>query len=251
VTSSRLPPQRYFETLDADTERILEIGGRAPDAPVPACPGWVVDDLLRHVAEVYEHKVRVIADNAWPDPWPPADPPAGRSVDRLAEAKAALFGEFADHEIDDEATTFAADDQTIGFWVRRMALEAAVHRVDAEQAVDDATTVPADLAADGVDEVLRIFLGGPWWADRVVTRHPVDATVAVVAGDRAWGCTADRHRVGITEGVDAGAADAVVRGEPSDVLLWLWGRADDTVVTFDGDAAVLREFRGRLSECTG
>ena len=56
-----------------------------------------------------------------------------------------------------------------------MALEVAVHRYDAELAHDEVTPIPDDLALDGVDEVLRVMLAGPWWASRVVTEHPIEA----------------------------------------------------------------------------
>ena len=65
-----------------------------------------------------------------------------------------------------------------------MALEAAVHRYDAELAHRDPTPVADDLAVDGIDEVLRVMLAGPWWAERVETEHPVDAVVAVESGGR-------------------------------------------------------------------
>ena len=40
------------------------------------------------------------------------------------------------------------------------------------------------------------------------------------------------------------AADATVSGDPSDVLLWLWGRLGDDAVTIEGDAT---RFRKRLA----
>jgi uncharacterized protein (TIGR03083 family) len=249
-TPTRLQPQRYFESIDADTERLLAVGARGLDAPVPCCPGWTVADVATHVAEVYEHKVRVMADNAWPDPWPPpglADEPP---LERLADSKARLFAEFADHEITDETTTFSPDDRTIGFWVRRMALEVAVHRYDAELAQGEVTAIPDDLALDGVDEVLRAMLGGPWWETRVTTNHPVDAVVAVQSAGHRWLCSAQANRVTITDDATSPAA-ATITGDPAAVFLWLWGRVGDDQVSLQGDPHVVAEFRARLVECTG
>jgi len=44
-----------------------------------------------------------------------------------------------------------------GFWVRRMAHETIVHRADARHAAGDATDIPADLAADAIDEWLTVM----------------------------------------------------------------------------------------------
>lgn len=247
---SRLEPQRYFESIDGDTERLLAVASRGLDAAVPCCPGWTVADVATHVAEVYEHKVRVMADNAWPDPWPPAGVEDQEPLDRLAEAKAELFAEFAEHQITDETTTFSAEDRTIGFWARRMALEVAVHRYDAELAHDDVTAVPDDLAIDGVDEVLRAMLGGPWWAQRVSTHHPIGAKIAVECGGERWLCDVEAKRVTVSDDATSSAA-ATVTGDPGDVFLWLWGRVGDDRVTFAGDEHVVAEFRARLVECTG
>jgi len=247
---SRLEPQRYFESIDADTERLLAIATRGLDADVPCCPGWTVADVVTHVAEVYEHKVRVMADNAWPDSWPPPGLADQEPLGQLADAKAHLFAEFAEHRITDETTTFYAGDRTIGFWARRMALEVAVHRYDAELAHGEVTAIPDDLALDGIDEVLRATLAGPWWVQRVSTRHPIGADVAVESAGHRWVCSAEAKRVTIADDATSPAA-ATVTGQPAAVFLWLWGRVGDDQVTFEGDQGVVAEFRARLVERTG
>ena len=49
---------------------------------------------------------------------------------------------------------------------------------------------------------------------------------------------------------EPGAAGAVVSGEPSELLLWLWGRRPDTAVTLEGDSELLAAFRARLKIVT-
>ena len=222
---------------------------------MPCCPDWTVSDVVTHVGMVYEHKVRVMADNDWPSPWPPAALAEQEPVELLTDAKAHLFGEFAEHDLTDQTTTFSADDTTIAFWVRRMALEIAVHRFDAELAHDDLTPIPDDLALDGIDEVLRVMLAGPWWDGRVTTEHPIDAVVAVQAGDERWLCTADARSVSVAQDSVTPAA-ATVSGDPEAVYLWLWGRVgsggiDAGRVDISGSPALAAELRARLVECTG
>jgi uncharacterized protein (TIGR03083 family) len=249
MTDTTLAPERYFELIDADTERLLEMGERGLAPPVPSCPGWDVAEVVWHTAVTYEHKVRVMADNAWPDPWPPKDFDERPEIAFLREAKDDLFAEFARHRADEETTTFGAD-STIGFWARRMALEAAVHRYDAELAHSDPTPIADDLAVDGVDEVLRVMLGGPWWSERVDSQHPVDAVVAVQTGGRIWFCDVRKRSATIADRSAVPPA-ATVSGEPQHVFLWLWGREPDSSVDRTGDARTVAEFRARLVECLG
>lgn len=250
MTETRLSPQEYFGSIDADTERLLYVATRGLDAPVPCCPGWRVGDVVSHVAVVYEHKVRVMADNAWPKPWPPSSFADREPIAFLRDATNHLFDEFAVHDVAEETTTFYADDSTVGFWVRRMALEVAVHRVDAELAHDVRTPVEPELAVDGVDEVLRVTLAGPWWDELVTTEYPIDATVAIEAGGHRWRCDLTAKAVTISDDIGSPAA-ATIGGDAESVFLWLWGRAGDDSVDVAGDRATAADFRRRLAECTG
>jgi uncharacterized protein (TIGR03083 family) len=206
--------------------------------------------VATHVAHVYEHKVRVMADNAWPAEWPPPEYADREPVGFLEDAKAHLFAEFAEHEVDEETTTFSAADSTIGFWARRMALEIAVHRRDGEAAHGEETPIAGDLALDGIDEVLRVMLGGPWWESRVTTEHPVEAVVGIESEGQRWLCHVSAKSVEIGQDVMVPAA-ATVSGDPESLFLWLWGRVGDDRVAVTGSAETVAEFRARIAECTG
>lgn len=250
MTYPRLTSRRYLSSIDSDTDRLLAVAQKGLKEPVPCCPGWDVAEVVWHLATVYEHKVRVIADNAWPDPWPPADFDAREEIGFLEQAKADLMTTFADHPADEQTTTFFADDTSVGFWIRRMAMEVAVHRYDAELAHRDLTPIPEDIALDGIDEILHVMLAGPWWDGRVDTEHPLDGTVAVEADERRWLCDVRRTAVTVEDDSEL-SADATVAGDPQELFLWLWGRLDDASVGFTGDEALAHEFRARLVECTG
>nr|MBA2446366.1 hypothetical protein [Nocardioidaceae bacterium] len=64
-----------------------------------------------------------------------------------------------------------------------------------------------------------------------------------------WVCDVREKEV-LVSVVDGAERTATVSGPPEQVLLWLWGRAGDEAVTFDGDPEVISEFRARLVECT-
>jgi hypothetical protein len=55
--------------------------------------------------------------------------------------------------------------------------------------------------------------------------------------------------VDVQEGSDD-SAEATVAAEPSPLLLWLYGRAPDDVVTLSGDAETARRLRKRLALAT-
>lgn len=245
-----LPPDRaafYLDRLRADSARLAEVARLGLTADVPSCPGWTVDSVLRHVATVYLHKVEILRLGRLPEPWPPDltsrealelyDDARGKVVTALEEAGTSLA-----------TWTFSPDDKTSALWYRRMALESAVHRVDAEQAHDAVTRVDPELALDGIDELLVLMLGGPWWEEGD-TEHAVDATVRITSAGRSWTIRADATSATVTPGTE-GEVDAEVFGDPHNMFLWLWGRLPiDSVQTAGSDTAV-QEFRARVGECT-
>jgi len=216
------------------------------EASVPSCPGWSVRDLVAHVAQVYEHKIQCTRLGHAPDPWPPEWPGAEQPVPWFRDAHERLLAMFAESDEATPSATWWPADQTVGFWARRMAQETAVHRVDAQLAQGAPTPVDAELATDGVDEILHLMLEGDWSedADDAMTGQRIE----IATGGRSWLVRLDREAVWV---MDAdGAADATVMGEPSDVLLWLWGRESDEHVTRSGDLEAHRLMRTRLVMAT-
>ncbi|MGH3424731.1 MAG: maleylpyruvate isomerase N-terminal domain-containing protein [Nocardioidaceae bacterium] len=250
---SYLPWERYTGSVRDDTDRLLEVAAPALHAPVPSCPGWVVEDLVRHLAAVYLHKVECIRRAAAPEPWPPAGHAAREPIGLLEEARDTLLAELTARDPYEERFTWWDPDQTNGFWFRRMALEVAVHRVDGELArVDElgpdvVTPIADDIALDGIDEILRIFLGGPWWDGDFHTAHPIDAAVRVTAEGRSWTVAATATAVVVTEETDSGV-QAEIAGTPNDVYLWLWGRGPLEALSVTGDEHLPTELRARLVE---
>jgi uncharacterized protein (TIGR03083 family) len=237
----------FVEHVRADGLRLSKAATAAGmQAAVPSCPGWSVDDLVRHIAQVYEHKIACTALGKAPDPWPPEWPADRDPIEWFGDAHVRLLSMFAANGPQTHSATWWPPDQTVGFWARRMAQETAVHRVDAELAAGEATPVDPALAVDGVDEILRLMLEGDWSDEPEDDAH--GQRVAVSTGDRSWIITMEREKASVDE--DAGGADATIGGEPSDVYLWLWGRAPDERVTREGDEDVVRLLRSWLVRAT-
>jgi uncharacterized protein (TIGR03083 family) len=237
----------YLERLRADSARLAEVGRLGLDADVPSCPGWTVESVLIHTATVYLHKVEILRLGRLPDPWPP-DLTERDPFDLYDEARAELIPALEQAGTELTTWTFSPEDSSSGFWYRRMALETAVHRVDAEQAHDVVTPIDRELALDGIDELLTLMLGGPWWEEGD-TAYPVDATVRVTAEGRSWTIRADATSAVVTPGAE-GPVDAEIFGTADDLLLWLWGRRPDDAVRTAGSEKAVAAFRGRIAECT-
>lgn len=235
---------RYLELLHGDATLLRAAAGRDLSAAVPTCPGWTVRDAVEHVAEVYEHKVAAIElGGPRPDPWPPEWPAERDPLAWFDEAYARLRDTLTHTDPAAPSWTWWPADQTAGFWVRRMAQETAVHRADVESAFGPVTPVAADLALDGIAEVLDLMLAGNWSTD---PQPHLTGEYAVRSGDAAWHVVMAEDEVTVTAGAAPDGTPAV-SGEPSDVLLWLWGRAPDGAVTLAGD---VRAFRERLALAT-
>jgi uncharacterized protein (TIGR03083 family) len=252
---------RYLDCLAADYG-LLRAAAESASAgdPVPSCPGWTLADLVTHVGEVYLHKVTVMRDGKWPDPWPPEEYATVAPLALLDRGYRELTAEFAARPPDEASLTWFGPDQTAGFWIRRMAQETVVHRMDAQLAAGEPVTpAPDDLAIDGVDEVLKRFVeyGAAKWPEEYETiegGHPAgaDGTAAVVvtAGPASWTVRPAPASVRVADGGDEGAR-AVVSATADGMLRWLWGRADDSVITVTGDPEWAAYLRRVLAALTG
>jgi uncharacterized protein (TIGR03083 family) len=199
-------------------------------------------DLLRHVGEVYLDKVECMRLGHAPEPWPPpglVDEPPLQLLDR---SYADLTGEFAARRPQDHAFTWYEPDQSVAFWIRRMAQETVIHRVDAELGAGaQVTGVPGDLAADGIDELLTVFVqyGTTNWPGEFaeLLKPAGDRLVSVVTPERSWALRLTSRDVRV-DGAAEGPPAAVVEGPAADVLLWLWGRGGEGTAATGGEDTV-------------
>lgn len=204
-----------------------------PDTPVPTCPGWTVQQLVRHLGRVFEMVIRVLqaAD--------PQSPPG-----RVEPAPGDVFAIF-DHQLASMRDLLAATDpatpvwhftptapKTAAFWSRRMAHEVTVHGIDMQAAAGTNSVVDPDFAADGIDEVLTRLIQRRTDAWAVGTHAGTVLYHAADAG-RAWtvrlvpGQLPQTVAEAVTEpdGSVIGLADAVYRAA--------WGRPSGAVISGD------------------
>lgn len=179
----------FLDHIERESSRFRRtLATTDPEARVSSCPEWTAADLLWHLGEVQHFWATVVGEQRVS--------PAGIDEPARPGTLAGLF-EFFDRSsaalvevlsrIPDEAPAWSwyGPDQTAGFSRRRQAHEALIHRIDAEIVGGMVSAIDADLATDGIDEVLRImFASIPDWGT-----HTIDGAVGTVRTtdtDRTW-----------------------------------------------------------------
>ncbi|CAL9591596.1 hypothetical protein SUDANB95_05206 [Actinosynnema sp. ALI-1.44] len=237
MTRGLLDYARLIEVLAAEVELLAESAeGRRPERQVPACPGLNLGETVRHVGSLCRMATQWVRDGLQPVTWQ-QDPLPGQSLPDYARAAVGpLVEALSAREADDPCETWWPEDRTCGFWARRVAHDVTVHRMDVQAAAGlEVTPVPDDVAEDGVDEVLTLWLGHR--LDVLGVRGTRDSTVAIRVGGRVW-----LTRTGPNPSLawratpeEAESADAEVTGSAMAVYRWLWGRIPDREVEPVGD----------------
>jgi uncharacterized protein (TIGR03083 family) len=250
-------------------------------AGVPACPGWSTYDLLVHLGNVHGWAATIVETG---DSAPRRDdqPPSRRSravAEWYAGKAEDLLAVLRGGRPDRLCWTFSAQDRTQAFWARRQTHETLVHLVDLHQAdlhqadldaadldpadLDAADLDPADLhppgwgaidvpawlAADGVDEVLTVFMPRMHARGRAAE---LSAPVLLRARDTGdtWLLAPREEEPPAAErvvGSDLAEAETdLVSAPAAELMLLLWKRLgpDHPAVTLDGDRARVLAFLG-------
>jgi uncharacterized protein (TIGR03083 family) len=236
-----------LSVIERQSDLLAEAARGRLELTVPSCPGWTVRDLVTHLASTYLHKVACTRLNARPDPWP-VDPPDGDRLAWLLAARDEMLALFGERGPRAPSYTFDPTDQTVGFWARRMAVESSLHRVDAALAADHPYALDPDLAEDGVDETLRVVLGGDWSDD---PQPGPDHAVLLRTPTRRWHVRLRAREVTVEENPAADRTEGTVDGSAEDLLLWLWTRPTHEPVTVGGSAAAVDRLRAQLAMVTG
>jgi uncharacterized protein (TIGR03083 family) len=236
-------PEEYVGLLRADGEALAVAAAGALERAVPSCPGWTVADLVAHTGAVHRDKAAIVRHGGTERP--PRDemeaPGGAALLDWYREGLHDLVDLLGATDPEQPAWSWSGDTR-VAFWQRRMAHETAIHRWDAQAAVRTPWPItPSAFAADGVAEVLDIWLEG---VDGAPYPGP-DGTLHVHATDTAgeWLVTLAAGR---EPEVAAGhaKADAALRGPASDLDLVLWARVTSATVERFGDDRLLDAFLG-------
>jgi uncharacterized protein (TIGR03083 family) len=233
--------------------------GTQPAPAVPSCPAWRVTDLVLHLGTVHRYVGRVVRerlaappptdDLAWLEApgecagWPPpGSVPEGAAlpaelVDWFAAGAVDLRAQFLATDPDEAVWTWSPD-HSVGFWRRMQAIEAAIHRWDAENSVGAAQPMDPALAADAVGQTFEfmapmrraMFQAPAGQGERYRFRR--------TDGDDDWAIRFDATGLVPFDG----ASDIEISGTASDLMLFLWQRTGPGPLTVTGDQALLDRY---------
>ena len=195
--------------------------------PVEHCPGWRVEDVVRHLAEVHWFWATIVREGRSE---PPVD---GRPSDVDADQLVAYFLSGADHLVsvlesaDQRAPvwTWAPAQRDVAFVTRHQVQEIVVHHWDVAHAAGAELLIEGALASDAISEFLTFSVSSisdP--ADPIGT--PLGGRLGLWATDVAQGWTVRDDRLAGTLVHD----DTLEPGVPTltatsgELLLWLYSR---------------------------
>jgi uncharacterized protein (TIGR03083 family) len=234
--------QSHLDHLRADVERIAHVVERGDLlAPIAACPGWDVRELVLHLGKVHrwaEEAARTVGR------------PMSTSVPPDADRDLAAWIRDGGEQLVTTLQQIPADAPTwhpfpvamvAGVWARRQAHETSIHRWDVEKATGAAAPIDAELASDGIDEYFELGL------PRLVVRETItipDSSMHVHCTDVAgeWLVWNDGGELRIRR--EHAKGDAALRGPAEAIQLRLWNRMSDRVDELDivGDVAVAEQW---------
>lgn len=234
------PEADLLTVAAADGQDLLTAAEGDWARPVPDCPGWTAADLVGHMGAILGWMAKIVTTGqAVPRrdrETPPADQEAltawyATHLDKTIAVLTAAPPEFP-------VWTFSCvGDHRAGWWRRRLAVELAIHRWDAQHAAvpgTGPTVAPVDgsVAAAGIEEFVTEFLPGllsqPGIAGLtgLVHLHATDGT------SQWWVSLDDKDRAVAL--ADHRKADTAIRATRSDLLLWLTNRQPPTVLEIAG-----------------
>lgn len=254
-----LAPAAYLRQLRDEGARLADSAAALDlDTAVPTCAGWTIRDLLRHLGYVHRWAARYVTERHR-EMQPRLDEatilrqdiPDDALLDWFRAGHAGLVQALGAADPGLDCWAFLPGSASpLAFWTRRQAHETTVHRVDVQLAGTrgrGADPVPADLAADGIDELLMGF------ARRSARRGPLSdpprSLFVQLTDGYQWVARMGPDRAEVERGWPgpaAGPADCTVTGPASGVYLLLWNRRDPgdlPAVRLTGDPDVLGHWR--------
>ncbi len=251
-----MPPiavERCYAEIEASTETLAGlVHGADLTRQVPTCPEWTLRQLATHVGRAHRWAAEIAATRSAefipfrqvPDGRIPDDPALHAAWLRAGAAR--IIGAVREAGSDPVWTSDGL--RPASYWARRMAHETAVHRADAEIAMDREPEFEPDLAADAIDEWLG-FMSEIVAPDARVDALPDGAVLHVHATDDGvdgeWLVRRDGDSLTVQPG--HGKGDVALRGPAGRLLLVLLGRVspDDPQVEVLGDQALLTRWLAR------
>jgi uncharacterized protein (TIGR03083 family) len=241
-----MPELALLTTTAADGRDLLTAAQSDWSRPIPHCPDWDAAQLVEHTGSILAWMAQIVTTGQRVSRRDRESAPPDRGelarwysthLDRTLEILTST-------DPDTPTWTFSRrGDSRVGWWRRRLAIELAIHRWDAQHATAIANgprPLDGDVAAAGIEEFLTEFLPGLLAPDTV---HGLSGTLHLHATDGPSEWWTDLDARGDAIAVPGHTkADTAIRGPGSDLLLWLTNRQPSDTLEILGRADVAAEW---------
>jgi uncharacterized protein (TIGR03083 family) len=231
----------HVDLLEAELQRTVQLADAvAPELPVPTCPGWTAADLWQHLGTVHRWAAEIVrtrsdvrisrsdiglalpSDGNW-GPW-------------MADGAELLLAALRPTSGEEPVWVWGADSH-VRWWSRRQLHETTVHDADVALAMGEGFEVAAEVAADGIDELLdnlpvRFGWPGARTPEGEATVH-LHATDGAGGGQGEWMISLGDGTIRYDHG--HGKGDVAVRGP----LAELWFVVNRRKAVPDAEVEVL------------
>lgn len=258
-----LAKDQYIEAVAANSAQLADAARLGLTAPVLTCPGWYVATLVAHIGEVqrfWAHQVAQhgqtmleLPETAYEScpgllPWYRAIERGHTDLSAIPEgligwfegATAELVAAFRATEPEERIWHWSGDHRGITH-MRNQAMEAMVHRFDAQNAHGVTTPLDPDLALDGIEQHFEVQVpacrrwGNPAPGQGETYHfHRTD-------GHGEWLVRFDGDDVTVRH--EHAKGDVALRGSAEQLFLWLWGRLPADRLEVFGDRSLLDRYR--------
>ena len=207
------------------------------DAAIPACDDWNVGALLHHVGRIYVWVAQLLTTRAVEMPDTRRELPDGDPLEVFNDVLDEVVAALQDADAETPVWNWTADEPHRGaFWARRMAHESSVHRFDAQSAHGVVQPIDAEIAGDGVDELIDVIAPRIYGRDQIDS-GPTGAITLQSSDDGAWHLQLEPHGLQRLEVLSE--PDVTVHGTTSALLLASYSRVPWTSLETEGDADLL------------
>lgn len=210
------------------------------DAVVPTCPDWTVRELIAHQGMIHRWAIAQLhGERDRPQPTLEGGLEVADPVGWLHDGGLDLVEAIESAPDDVDALVFLHDPPATArqFWARRQCHETTIHAVDALAAAEarlpraGETWVTREIAADGIDELVRGFL--PRSRSTLRSDTPTSFAIRPTDVEPSWHVQVSAEPPVATRGGRGhDDADVVLEGSAVQLYLALWNRADE--VRIDG-----------------
>lgn len=232
----------HLGLLEEESRRLAVIAANySPTKQIPSCPGWDLNALIEHVSGAHRWVSHCVRSGLTPQerelPVAPAE------VDPLVwfdQSVCLLLASLASVPAEEIVWTPVTGPHPSAWWRRKAAVEAGIHRWDADHATGASPRpLRTDLASSGIAEFVEEFL--PLML-QAVDPAPV-TSVRLLPDDIDISLDVSLVPAGVSRST---ADDPVTEltGTASDLLLWIWNRPVVERITVRGGQSVLEWWKG-------